>query len=188
MYNRNKSYKHKLLKRKYTKKRGGAEPFESDIPSIEMEESFNLDDHPSEESFALENSNQSNESFDQSNGPLELNQLNISEESNTSNESNDNIGSFGNWENPDYSGNTTFESFLSEPSIEEPIGGKRKTKIRKGKNNKKTRKSKKSKKIIKRKGKKSRKMYRKRRGGAHTDTEDTSPPAYNESYDEAIKL
>jgi len=191
--NHKKNKKSKISKKKHAKrttaKRGGQDPFESDIPAIGMDESFNLEDNPLDTSFMLqENSGepgQLNESME-SQGTLNLDDLNVSNQSEVIEGNNE---PFGNWENPDYSGNTTFESFISEPSME--IGGKNRTKrsySKYNKKHKKTRRSKKSKKMKKSKVRKSRKMYRKRKGGSNTDVEDVSPPAYNESYDEVSQL
>ena len=166
MYNK-KSAKHRIVKKKYTN--GGSEPFDSDIPAINQEESFTLNEQPLDESFTITNSVDDNGSLDQtiesteSNGPLDLNDLNITDQSNISNGTDETNMSFGNWENPDYSGNTTFESFLSEPSINHEIGGYKKSKShkkRKGNKHKKTKRSNKSKKVRKHRVKKTRKIHK----------------------------
>ena len=178
MHKRNKKTKKINKRRKYVK-HGGQDPFESDIAPIGMEESFTLEDNPLD-IVAEEEIDPLNNSFG-SQGSLALDDLNITNENNNISDANNSLG-LDNWENPDYSGNTTFESFLSEPSME--IGGKKKTKKRNKKQNNKTKKIRKSKKIKKvKKTRKTRKSNKRRIGGA-TDMEDTSPPAYNESYDE----
>jgi hypothetical protein len=188
MHKRNKKTK-KLNKRRKYSKRGGQDPvpFDSEIPAIGMEESFTLEDQPLDNSFLVEEN--VIDPLNDTQGPLALDDLNISDQnnSNISDDTNSTLG-LGNWENPDYSGNTTFESFLSEPSVE--IGGKKRSRKRLRKHNNKTKRLRKSKKM--RKGKKMRKTRKRKpskrmRGGINTISEDTSPPAYRESYDELNK-
>lgn len=185
MHKRNKKTK-KLNKRR---KSGGQDPvpFDSEIPAIGMEESFTLEDQPLNNSFLVEEN--VIDPLNDSQGSLALDDLNISEQnnSNISDDTNSTLG-LGNWENPDYSGNTTFESVLSEPSME--IGGRRRSRKRKSTKNNKTKRSRKSKKNRKvKRTRKTRRKYNKRKvGGANTDTEDMSPPAYNESYDELTQI
>lgn len=94
----------------------------------------------------------------------------------------------------DESGDTTFESVVSDVNE----GGrkiKRKTLKKKGKTRKtKKRKTMKIKKAVKKRNTKRRKLFHfrssaiQKKGGADTITEDTSPPAYNEAYEEYISL
>lgn len=165
------AYKYKSSKKnnKSTRKkmRGGADtpPFESDIPAIPIQEQVDVDV-----------------------GPLELDDYTGENNSHYMN---------------DESGDTTFESVISDVNE----GGrkikrktlKRKTLKKKGKTRKtKKRKTMKIKKAVK-KGKsrktiKRRKLFHfrssaiQKKGGADTITEDTSPPAYNEAYEEYISL
>jgi len=135
-------------------------PFESDIPAIPIQEQADIDV-----------------------GPLELDDYTGENNSHYMN---------------DDSGDTTFESVISDTE-----GGrkrKRTTLKKKGKT-RKTRKTKKMKRVVKKgKSRKSRKSLKRRKlfhfrpsamqkkGGADTITEDTSPPAYNEAYEEYISL
>ena len=183
MHKRNKKTK-KLNKRRKYSKHGGQDPvpFDSEIPAIGMEESFTLENQPLDDSFLVEEN--TIDPLNDSQGPLALDDLNITDQNNSNilDDTNSTLG-LGNWENPDYSGNTTFESFLSEPSME--IGGKKKSRKHKTTKNNKTKRSRKSKKNRKvKRTRKTRKHNKRQIGGATTDTEDHSPPAYNESYDE----
>uniref|UniRef100_A0A6C0E1Q1 Uncharacterized protein n=1 Tax=viral metagenome TaxID=1070528 RepID=A0A6C0E1Q1_9ZZZZ len=177
----------KINKRRRYSKSGGQKPapFDSEIPAIEMEESFTLEDQPLNDSFLVEeNTIEPINEVSGSQGPLALDDLNISDQngSNMLDNTNSSLG-LGNWENPNYSGNTTFESVLSEPSME--IGGKKRSRNRKSPKFNKTKRSRKSKKMKKvKKNRKTRKYNKRKVGGTNTDTEDLSPPAYNESYDE----
>lgn len=189
-HKRTKKIKKNNKRRRYSKS-GGQEPspFESDIPSIGMEESFTLEDQPLDDSFLVEENtiDPINEESG-SQGPLSLNDLNITDQTGSDilDNTNSTLG-LGNWENPNYSGNTTFESVLSEPSME--IGGKKRSRKRKSTTFNKTKRSRKSKKIKKiKKNRKTRKHNKRRVGGSNTDTEDLSPPAYNESYDELAQI
>lgn len=164
MNKRNKKTK-KLNKRRKYSKHGGQEPppFDSEIPAIGMEESFTLEDQPLDDSFLVEEN--TIEPLNDSQGPLALDDLNITDQNNSNiqDDTNSTMG-LGNWENPDYSGNTTFESVLSEPSME--IGGKKRSRKRKSNTNNKTKRLRKSKKM--RKGKKTRKTRKYRKiGRAH---------------------
>lgn len=161
------AYKYKSTKKnnKSTRKkmRGGADtpPFESDIPAIPIQEQVDVDV-----------------------GPLELDDYTGENNSHYMN---------------DESGNTTFESVISDTQGGRKIKRKtlkRKTlKKRKGKTRKtKKRKTMKIKKAVKKRNTKRRKLFHfrssaiQKKGGADTITEDTSPPAYNEAYEEYISL
>ena len=95
----------------------------------------------------------------------------------------------------DDSGDTTFESVISDTEGGRRV--KRSLKKRKGKTKKTKRQMKMA--LKKRKNTKKRKTKRRKlfhfrpsamqkKGGADTITEDTSPPAYNEAYEEYISL
>lgn len=89
----------------------------------------------------------------------------------------------------DDSGDTTFESVISDTEGGRRV--KRSLKKRKGKTKKTKRQMKmalKKRKNTKKRKTKRRKLFLFKKGGADTITEDTSPPAYNEAYEEYISL